>query len=87
MPRFLACHTVPGVTQQMLEQMAQAAQKDTQQIKGISSYTSLSEGVVHCIFEAPSKEVLANWFNNMKLPYDRITKVELEGSAGTFRKV
>lgn len=86
MPRFLACHTVPGVTQQMLEQMAKAAQQDPA-VKGINSYTSLSEGVVHCIFEAPNKEALAKWFKKMKLPYDRITKVELVGTAATFRKV
>ena len=86
MPRFLACHTVPGVTQKMLEDVNKAAQQD-RQVKGISSYTSLSEGVVHCIFEAPSQEVLAGWFKKMKMPYDRITKLELEGSAGVFRKV
>jgi hypothetical protein len=32
--------------------------------------------------EAPSEEALAAWFQTMRMPYDDITPVELEGERG-----
>lgn len=86
MPRFLVCHTVPGITREALEQLSQAAQEDPE-VRGISSWSNLTTGVVHCVFEAPSADVLASWFEKMDVPYDRITTVEVEGEGGTLRDV
>jgi len=86
MPRFIACHTMPGVTRAMLEQAGQAAQNNPE-VKGVASYSSLSQGIVHCVFDAPSQDALATWFQKMKMPYDRIVRVELEGELGKFREL
>ena len=86
MPRFIACHTMPGVTRAMMEQASQAAQNHPQ-VKGVASYSNLSQGIVHCVFDASSQEALAEWFQKMEIPYDRIVRVELEGELGRFREL
>lgn len=86
MPRFIACHTVEGITREALEQVSAASQQDPE-VRGIASWSNLREGILHCVFEAPSREALAAWFDRMKVPYDRITRVEVEGQAGVLRDV
>lgn len=86
MPRFMACHTVPGITRDALERLAEAAQQDPE-VAGVSSWSNLSDGVVHCVFDAPSADALAGWFTRMDVPYDRITLVEVEGERGMLRDV
>ena len=84
MPRFMCTHTVPpnSITRQQVEQISEASQQDPQ-IHGQHSYLNLTEGKAMCIFEAPSREAMARWFEKMNLPYDDITQVELEGDKGT----
>jgi hypothetical protein len=67
-----------------IEQIAQAAQNDAT-IKPYRSFLNLAEGRVFCVMEAPSKEVLAGWFQKMNMPCDFITPVELEGDRGTIK--
>jgi len=88
MPKFMGIHTLPpgGFTHEQLNQLAQAAQQDPT-VKGYRSFSNLSEGKGVCIFEAPNKEALAAWFEKMKLPYDSITRVELEGDRGVIEEV
>src|SRR5438034_4312589 len=38
-----------------------------------------------CVKEAPTKEAVASWFTKMGMPFDSITKVELEGERGTIQ--
>lgn len=84
MPRFIACHTAKGLTREALQQVSTASQQDPD-VLGICSWSNLSEGVLHCVFDAPSRDALAAWFDRMKVPYDRITRIELEGQAGALR--
>ena len=37
--------------------------------------------------EAPSKDVLAAWFQKMQVPCDYITPVELEGERGVVKEL
>jgi hypothetical protein len=67
-----------------LEQVSAASQNDSA-VRGIASWGNLHEGVLHCVFDAPSREVLAAWFQKMQVPYDRITRVEVEGQGGVLR--
>ncbi len=85
MPKFMCTHTMPpnSVTREQAEQVAQASQHDPQ-VRGQHSYLNLSEGKVICIFDAPSREAMSQWFEKMNLPYDEITQVELEGERGTI---
>ena len=86
MAKFMCTHTIPPgkFSQDQLNQFAQAAQQDPT-IKGYRSFANLAEGKAVCIMEGPTKDSIAAWFTKMGMPYDSITKVELEGDRGTVR--
>jgi hypothetical protein len=86
MPKFMSSHTLPAgaLQREQVNQLAQAAQNDPT-VRPYRSFLNLSEGRVCCIMEAPSKEVLAAWFQKMRMPCDYITAVELEGDRGTVK--
>jgi uncharacterized protein DUF4242 len=54
-------------------------------VKGYRSFANLAEGKAVCVMEAASKDQVAAWFIKMGMPYDSITKVELEGERGTVQ--
>lgn len=88
MAKFMGIHTLPpgGMTREQVSQFAQAAQQDST-LQGYRSFINLSEGKAVCIMEAPDKETVANWFQKMKMPYDSITQLELEGDHGAIEEV
>ena len=88
MPKFMGIHTLPpgGLTREQVNQLAQAAQQDPT-VQGYRSFINLSEGKAVCIFEAPDKDALAAWFQEVKMPYDSITQLELEGERGVIEEV
>lgn len=88
MPKFMSDHTFPagGFTREQFDQLTQAAQQDST-VQGYRSFTNLSEGKAMCVFEAPDKEALADWFQKMGMPYGSITQLELEGDGGTIEEV
>lgn len=88
MAKFMGIHTLPpgGFSREQINQFAQAGQQDAT-VKGYRSFINLSEGKAVCIFEAPNKEALAAWFKNMKMPYDSITRVMLEGDHGVIGEI
>ena len=83
MAKFMCTHTLPPgqLTKNKLEQFAQAAQQDPV-VKGYRSFVNLAEGKAVCVMEAPSKDAVSAWFTKMGMPFDDITKVELEGERG-----
>lgn len=86
MAKFMCTHTIPPgkFSSDQINQFAQASQQDPT-IKGYRSFANLAEGKAVCIMEGPTKEAIAAWFSKMGMPYDSITKVELEGDRGTVR--
>jgi hypothetical protein len=82
----MCTHTVPPgrFTSEQLRQFAQAAQQDPT-VKGYRSFANLAEGKAVCVMEAATKEAVATWFQKMGMPYDSITKVELEGDRGSIQ--
>ena len=86
MAKFMCTHTIPPgkFSADQLRQFAQAAQQDPA-VKGYRSFCNLAEGKAVCVMEAASKEAVADWFTKMNMPYDTITKVELEGERGTIQ--
>lgn len=85
MAKFMCTHTIPpgAFTADQLQQFGQAAQQDPV-VKGYRSFANLAEGKAICVMEAPTKEAVAAWFGKMGMPYDSITKVELEGDRGNI---
>ena len=83
MAKFMCTHTIPPgkFTTEQIRQFAQAAQQDPT-VKGYRSFANLAEGKAVCIMEAPGKDAIEAWFKKMGMPFDTITKVELEGDRG-----
>jgi hypothetical protein len=86
MAKFMCTHTIPPgkFSADQLRQFAQAAQQDPT-VKGYRSFANLAEGKAVCIMEAPGKDAVAAWFAKVGMPYDSITKVELEGERGNIQ--
>ena len=86
MPKFMCTHTIPPgkFSADQIRQFAQAAQQDAT-VKGYRSFANLAEGKAVCVMEAPDKDQLAAWFQKMGMPFDSITKVELEGERGSIQ--
>jgi len=85
MAKFMCTHTIPPgkFSPEQLRQFAQAAQSDSA-VKGYRSFANLAEGKAVCVMEASTKDAVAAWFTKMGMPFDSITKVELEGDRGTI---
>jgi hypothetical protein len=83
MAKFMCTHTIPPgkFSADQLRQFAQAAQQDPN-VKGYRSFANLAEGKAVCVMEANNKDSVAAWFKQMGMPFDSITKVELEGDHG-----
>lgn len=86
MSKFMSTHTIPAgkFSADQLRQFATAAQHDPT-IKGYRSFANLEEGKAMCVIEGPNKEAVAAWFTKMGMPFDNITKVELEGDQGDIK--
>ena len=86
MAKFMCTHTIPPgkFSADQLRQFAQAAQQDPT-VKGYRSFANLAEGKAVCIMEAAGKDAIAAWFKKMGMPFDSITKVELEGDRGSIQ--
>ncbi len=86
MVKFMCTHTMPPgkFSADQLRQFSQAAQQDPT-VKGYRSFANLAEGKAVCVMEAPSKDAVSAWFTKMGMPFDSITKVELEGDRGTIQ--
>ena len=86
MAKFMCTHTLPPgkFSADQIRQFAKAAQQDPA-VKGYRSFANLAEGKAVCVMEASSKDEVAAWFGKMGMPFDNITKVELEGDRGTIQ--
>jgi hypothetical protein len=86
MAKFMCTHTIPPgkFTPEQIKQFAQAAQQDTT-VKGYRSFANLAEGKAICVMEAANKDLVAAWFKKMQMPFDSITRVELEGDRGQIQ--
>jgi hypothetical protein len=85
MPKFMCTHTLPPgeLTREQVNQFAEAAQKDPQ-VRGYRSFMNLSQGKIVCVMEAPSEQLVTDWFSKMNMPHDSIVTVELEGERGVI---
>jgi hypothetical protein len=84
MAKFICTHTMKGITRDQFCQVAAASQQDPT-VKGLQSFANLTEGKIYCIWQAPEPQAIAAWFKKMNVPYDSITKIELEGAGGTVQ--
>lgn len=86
MAKFMCTHTFPPgqFSAEQIRELAQAAQEDPI-IRGYRAFANTAEGKAICVMEAPTKEAVAAWFTEMGMPFDTITRVELEGDRGNVQ--
>jgi hypothetical protein len=84
--KFMCRHTFPPgqFSADAIRELAQAAQEDPI-VRGYRAFANTAEGKAICVMEAPTKEAVAAWFTEMGMPFDTITRVELEGDRGNVR--
>jgi hypothetical protein len=85
MSRYLCYHTLlpGGLTRDDVQQLALAGQNDPV-VRGYRAFLNLTEGKGACVVEAPNAQAVADWFVSMKVPFDSITEVEIEGDRGAL---
>ena len=88
MHRYMCSHD-SGSERFTREQICELAEKaqHSPEVRGYRSFFNLTEGKAFCILEAESPEAVAAWFDELKLPYNDITLVELEGERGVIQEV
>ena len=86
MAKFMCTHTMSGVTQEMYAGVAAAGQKEPN-IKLLQSFANLTEGKIYCVWQSPNPDEVTAWFKKMNVPYDSITKVEVEADGGSVKTV
>ncbi len=82
----MCTHTFPPgeFSAEQIRELAQAAQEDPI-VRGYRAFANPAEGKAIYVMEAPTKEAVATWFNEMGMPVDTITRVEIEGDRGDVR--
>ena len=79
MPRFFALHTVgPNVVTREMVETAGAHAKAEKNIPSYRSFINMTEGHAACVIDAPSKQWLLAYFEQLKLPVNAIFEVEIE---------
>jgi hypothetical protein len=88
MHKFLCTHTFSGgsPTHEQICQIAEESQHEDH-VRGYRSFFNLTEGKAWCVVEATDRDSLVDWFKKMKIPYDSILPVELEGERGVIHEV
>ena len=86
MPRYLAIHHAPGVSQ------ADFQRNIPEVLRGkhatfVQTYVNLAEGTVVNIYDAESEAALAREFERIGFPFDEIREIQFAGSADELRKM
>ena len=84
MPRYLAIHHAPGVSQEDFQRNIPEV------LKGkfatfVQTYVNLSNGTIVNIYDADNKESLAREFERIGFPFDEIQQVEFGASADELK--
>ena len=87
MPKFLVYHTLPtDLSFEQVEQMAQGTQAHPE-VKGCRAFLNLTKGKGVCTWEGPNSEGVAARLRELKIPFDDIIALEVEGEGASFQKV
>jgi len=84
MPRYLAIHHAPGVSQEDFQRNIPEV------LKGkfatfVHTYVNLSNGTIVNIYDADNKEAVAREFERIGFPFDEIQEVQFGASADELK--
>jgi hypothetical protein len=86
MPRYLAIHHAPGVSQEDFQRNIPEV------LKGkfatfVHTYVNLAQGTIINIYDAESPAALAREFERVGFPFDEIQEVQFAASADDLKKM
>ncbi len=77
MQRFIAVHTLPGMTEEQLRQLLQNHPPFPPGVLCRWTYCNLEESKFFCDWAAPSKEAILEWFRTAGIAYDALYPVRI----------
>jgi Protein of unknown function (DUF4242) len=86
MPRYLAIHHAPGVSQEDF-QKSMPAVLEGKYAKFLQTYVNLASGTIVNIYEAESAEAVGREFERIGFPYDEIQEIQFAASVDEMRKM
>ena len=86
MPRYLAIHHAPGVSQEDFQRSIPEVLKG-KHATFVHTYVNLSNGTIVNIYDAESADALNREFERIGFPVDEIQEVQFGASAEDLRKM
>lgn len=84
MPRFLAIHHAPGVSQEDFQRNIPEVLRG-KYATFVHTYVNLAQGTIVNIYDADSAEALGREFERIGFPFDEIQEVQFSASAEDLR--
>ena len=86
MPRYLAIHHAPGVSQEDFQRNIPEVLAG-KHAKFVHTYVNLQHGTIVNIYDADTKDAVAREFERIGFPFDEIQEVQFGASAEDLRKM
>lgn len=86
MPRYLAIHHSPGVSQEDFQRNIPEVLRG-KHATFVQTYVNLAQGTIVNLYDAESEAALAREFERIGFPFDEICEVQFAASADDLRKM
>jgi len=86
MPRYLAIHHAPGVSQEDFQRNIPEVLRG-KYATFVQTFVNLQKGTIVNIYDAESPEALAREFERIGFPFDEIQEIQFGASADDLRKM
>ncbi|HEY6330247.1 MAG TPA: hypothetical protein VI756_12985 [Blastocatellia bacterium] len=88
MARYISSHTTACMTRQVLEQLVKGMHSASDEtVRFVRLRGNLIEGKLIGEFEAPSLDLLTEWFKQQKIHFDWLLRVEFEYDGPSIKNV
>lgn len=77
MQRFLAVHTLPGITEEQITALVKNHPPFPTGVVCRWTYVNFEEGKGFCDWIAPNKEAILEWLRAVNMPYDALYPVRM----------
>jgi Protein of unknown function (DUF4242) len=86
MPRYLAIHHAPGVSQEDFQRNIPDVLAG-KHATFVQTYVNLAKGTIVNLYDADDADAVARELERIGFPFDEITEVQFSASAGDLRKL
>ena len=86
MPRYLAIHHAPGVSQEDFQRNIPEVMR-SKHAAFVHTYVNLTSGTVVNLYDADSAEAVGRELDRVGFPYDEIQEVQFSASMDDFKRM